>query len=52
MNLLEAARNGTAIERFDSVEALRVYTQETGQFFPRRDPLAGGVLRALLRHVG
>ncbi|KAK7689716.1 hypothetical protein QCA50_006355 [Cerrena zonata] len=52
VDLLEAVRNGTPIGRFESLDALREYTQEEEKFFPRNHPLAGGVLKALLRRVG
>ena len=51
MDLLDAARNGSEIAKFSTLQELKVYTRKKKKFFPRDDPLAGGVLQALFRRI-
>lgn len=39
------------VELFSTLDELRVYTIETGKFFPKESAYAGGVLKFLLREI-
>ncbi|KAF2129715.1 hypothetical protein P153DRAFT_422521 [Dothidotthia symphoricarpi CBS 119687] len=49
VDLVDVSRRG--VKLFPSLAALRVYTIETGKFFPKESAYAGGVLRFLLREI-
>ena len=50
-DMLDYANEGEKIEKFTSVEELRVYTLNTGKVFPREEAYAGGLLKFLLREI-
>jgi len=53
MDLLECARTGQRVRKFDTLEELREYTMKpgTGMMFPKENLYAGGLLRELLREI-
>jgi len=50
VNIIDLIEEGD-VAVFESEQALSVYTKLTGKFFPRDHPLAGGLLRFLLRMI-
>jgi hypothetical protein len=51
VELVETHRTGQPVRKFKTEKALSKYTQVTEQYFPKRNALAGGLLRFLLRHI-
>ena len=51
MDLEETERTGEPVKIFESEQELSVYTRRKEKYFPRRNALAGGLLRFLLRRI-
>lgn len=51
VDLLEAARTGKPVRKFDTLEDLRQYTLRPGKRFPKESAYTGGLLRELLREI-
>jgi len=51
VDLLECARTGQRVRKFDTLEELRRYTMKPGRMFPKENAYAGGLLKELLREI-
>lgn len=51
VDLVDTRSTGQSVKVFKSVEALREYTIESGNYFPSENAHAGGVLKFLLRQI-
>ena len=49
MDLVDAQKTDGTVAVFQDKDELREYLVKSGSFFPKRSPLAGGVLNHLLR---
>lgn len=50
VDLLECARTGQRVRKFDTLEELRRYTKK-GRRFPKESAYTGGLLKELLREI-
>lgn len=50
-DLLDTTRQRSEVKVFSSSNELRLYTINTGKFFPKVDAYAGGLLKYLLREI-
>jgi hypothetical protein len=51
VDLVDAARIGTPVRLFASLEELITYTIRTGKLFPKENAYQGGLLKELLREI-
>ncbi|KAF8079346.1 hypothetical protein FPV67DRAFT_1444489 [Lyophyllum atratum] len=51
VDLVDNRKSGRAVERFESEEALSAYTLRSGNYFPKENAYAGGLLKYLLRNI-
>ena len=51
IDLVNAPETGEAVNTFGTEQELSEYTKETGNYYPRDNAYAGGLLRFLLRHI-
>ncbi|BCS27002.1 uncharacterized protein APUU_60050S [Aspergillus puulaauensis] len=51
VDLLQSVRNGTPVETFSTLEALRAYTVANRLYFPKDEAYEGALLRFLLREI-
>ncbi|KAE8168525.1 hypothetical protein BDV40DRAFT_251027 [Aspergillus tamarii] len=51
VDLIDSRRTGTAIQKFSSLSALRLYTLDSGKVFPKNAAKRDGFLKDLLRRI-
>ena len=51
VELVDTGNTGQEVIQFRNLEELKIYTIESGKYFPKESAYAGGMLKFLLREI-